>query len=157
MRPNGSGVRRLTTGGTDSDAAWSPDGSTIAFTSNRDGNNEIYVMKPDASEQTNISNSPGSDGGAAWSPNGQSIAFTSTRRGGAEAVYVMDADGSHVRRIAKGMEPTWSSDGKRIAFTSDLTSHSDIDVVSAAGGGVKKLTKTRFAEFSPAWAPSKRR
>ena len=46
MRSNGSGVRRLTTGGT-TDPAWAPDGSTIAFTSNRDGNDEIYVMKPD--------------------------------------------------------------------------------------------------------------
>jgi Tol biopolymer transport system component len=111
-------------------------------------------MKADGSEATNITNSKGSDTGAAWSPNGQSIAFTSTRDG-AETVYVMNTDGSHVRRIAKGLEPAWSSDGRRIALTSDLSGHSDIEVVNTAGGGPKKLTKTRFLEFSPAWAPAK--
>ena len=58
---------------------------------------------------------------------------------------------------ATGIEPTWSSDGKRIAFTSDPTSHSDIFAVNASGGGLKKITKTRFAEFAPAWAPTRRR
>ena len=79
------------------------------------------------------------------------------QRKGPESVYVMNADGTQAQRLVAGMEPSWSPDGKRIAFTSDVTSHSDIDVVNAAGGGLKKLTTTRYGEWTPAWAPAKRR
>ena len=149
------GVRRLTTGGTDSDPAWSPDGSMIAFTSNRDGNDEIYLMKTDGSDQRNLQEQPGIGlkGGVV---TGRAIARFHETRKGPEAVYVMDADGGNVRRVATGIEPTWSSDGKRIEFTSDTTNHSDIHVVNASGGGLKKITKTHFLEFSPAWSPGKR-
>ena len=71
----------------------------IAFASNRDGNFEIYVMNPDGSGQTNITNNPASDNYPAWSPDGSKIAFSSDRDGNAE-IYVMNADGSGVRRVA---------------------------------------------------------
>src|SRR5262245_49125199 len=65
----------------------------IAFTSKRDGNNEIYVMNADGSGQTNLTNNPASDAGPAWSPDGRQIAFGSFRDGNGE-IYVMNADGS---------------------------------------------------------------
>jgi len=77
-------------------------------------------------------------------------------RTGAKAVYVMDAQGEHVRKLAAGDEPSWSSDGRSIAFTRE-TNPPDIWVVNAAGGGLRNITRSRFAEFTPAWAPAKRR
>ncbi len=65
----------------------------IAFTSDRDGNYEIYVLNADGSEQTRITNNTASDSDPAWSPHGTKIAFTSDRDGNYE-IYVMNADGS---------------------------------------------------------------
>lgn len=69
--------------------SWSPDGSHIAFSSNRDGNMEIYSMDPDGGQVVRLTNNPASDTQPAWSPDGKQIAFTSDRSGAVE-IYVMD-------------------------------------------------------------------
>jgi len=61
--------------------AWSPDGSKIAFTSNRDGNPEIYVMNRDGSNLRRMTNNPSIDVTPTWSPNGNQIAWVSDRTG----------------------------------------------------------------------------
>jgi TolB protein len=68
---------------------WSPDGKKIAFTSNRDGNYEIYLMNPDGSEQRNISQHPGQDNFATWSPDSRRLAWISNRDG-EYGIYVID-------------------------------------------------------------------
>ena len=73
-------------------------GKKIAFTSNRDGNYEIYVMNSDGSEQINLTNNPADDGYTSWSPDGKKIAFTSARDGNNE-IYVMNEDGSEQIRL----------------------------------------------------------
>jgi TolB protein len=73
----------------DDSPPWSPDGKRIAFTSNRDGNYEIYVMNADGSEPRNLTRHPGQDNFAAWSPDGQRLAFISNRAGGHD-VYLLD-------------------------------------------------------------------
>ena len=76
---------------------FSPD-NTIAFTSYRDGNSEIYTMNADGTAQTRLTTNPASDGDPEWSPDGQKIAFTSNRDGNSE-IYTMNADGSGVTRL----------------------------------------------------------
>jgi TolB protein len=96
---DGSGVTKLTDNpASDSEPAWSPDGQKLAFTSDRDGDNEVYVMNAaDGSGVTKLTDNPAFDSEPAWSPDGQKLAFTSDRDGldlGDFDVYVMNADGS---------------------------------------------------------------
>src|SRR5206468_1515685 len=69
--------------------AWSPDATTIVFSTNRDGDAEVYAMDPDGSHQRNLTRHRANDFGGAWSPDGRHIVFTSDRNGDPE-IYVMD-------------------------------------------------------------------
>ena len=95
----------------------------ILFTSTRDGNREVYVMNPDGSEPVNLTHHPATDLQAVWSPTGEQILFVSDRQGAyVRDLYVMNADGSNVRRVFKKKitawrdRPTWSPDGKQFAY-----------------------------------------
>src|SRR5436190_10123706 len=67
----------------------------IAFTSDRDGNREIYVMNADGTNQTRLTNNAIVDDYPAWSPNGTKIAFASQKPSGDYAIFRMDADGTN--------------------------------------------------------------
>jgi WD40 repeat protein len=108
---------RLTTTGQDFEPAWSADGARIVFSSNRDGNYEIYVMDADGSNQTRLTNDPARDMQPAWSPDGRKIVFT--RVAPYYELYVMNADGSGSTSLTNGQggsDAVWSPDGRRIAF-----------------------------------------
>ena len=92
--------------------AWSPSGDRIAFTSNRDGDYEIYTIRPDGSDLKCLTNTPGNDAHLAWSPDGEWIAFSSERAGFRDEaalswwngqpygdIFVMRADGTDVHQL----------------------------------------------------------
>ena len=114
----------------------------IAFVSDRDGNEEIYVMNADGSGLQRVTTDPAPNASPAWSPDGSRIAFTSTRDGNAE-IYVMNADGSNPRRLttdpAIDQDPAWSPDGTKIAFTS----MGEVYVMNADGSSPTRLTYSR--------------
>src|SRR5688572_23578124 len=90
----------------------------IAFYSERDGNQEIYVMNAaDGSNQTRLTSVNANDSDPSWSPDHTKIAFESDRDGNAN-IYVMNADGSALTRLtddpADDLNPTWSPDGTEI-------------------------------------------
>ena len=94
MNPNGSNVLQLTDNTSeDVSATTSPDGSKIAFVSNRDGNYNIYVMNVDGSNEVPLTNNVAFDVTPAWSPDGSKIAFTSERDGGIRSIWVMNSRG----------------------------------------------------------------
>jgi len=70
-----------------------PSTALIAFVSDRDGNDEIYVINADGTGQTNLTNNPAWDGDYTWSPDGSQIAFVSERDDNLE-IYVTNADGT---------------------------------------------------------------
>src|SRR6266852_3536473 len=76
-------------------AFWSPDNKKIAFTSDRDGNSEVYVMNADGKNVRRLTNTRATERAAVWSPDGKRIVFSSDGDGPSE-IYVMDADGSNL-------------------------------------------------------------
>lgn len=131
-----------------------PGGTRIAFVSERDGNQEIYVMNADGSGQTNISNNAipswSADTDPAWSPDGSKIAFQSNRDA-YSGLYVMNADGTNVVAIpgVGGTSPAWSPDGSQLAFVSNL----EIYKVNPDGTNLTRLTDNAFNDTKPSWSP----
>ncbi|MCY4473859.1 MAG: hypothetical protein OXC83_00275, partial [Chloroflexi bacterium] len=137
--------------------AWSPDGRRIAFVSDRDGDDDIYVMNADGSGVVRLTDNDADDFSPAWSPDGGRIAFVSDRDGN-EDIYVMNADGSGVVRLTDNdgwdFDPAWSPDGRRIAFASYRDGDWDIYVMDADGSGVVQLTDNDDQDYVPAWSPA---
>ena len=137
-----------------SSPCFSPDGTMIAFDSERDGDYEIYVMNADGSDQTRLTNNPTYDRYPCFSPDGTKIAFMSSRDGDYE-IYVMNADGSNQTRLTNngGLNPCFSPDGTKIAFVSDRDGNAEIYVMNADGSNQTRLTNNSAGEYSPSWGP----
>ena len=124
----------------------------ITFTSARDGNREIYIMKPDGSEQVNLTQHDAGDLQPAWSPTGEEILFVSDRDGIPD-LYLMNADGSKVRRVfkrpARRRDPTWAPNGKQIAYSRGAGA--DWIIYTAILG--KQTEEPLTSGYDPAWSP----
>lgn len=96
-----------------------PPSGRIAFTSDRDGNEEIYVMDADGSGQTNLTMDPSDDNEPWWSPDGERIAFVSLRDGSVN-IHIMNAQGDDVQQLTDSPAVDgglrWSPDGSKVAF-----------------------------------------
>ena len=120
-----SRLRRLTNhNAVDGGPSWSPDGTQIAFHSERDGRSKIYVMDAaDGSNPRPLILERGNDGFPSWSPDGTQIAFHYAYTSNVREIYVMDADGSNSRPLTNSFYadefPSWSPDGTQIVFHSN--------------------------------------
>jgi hypothetical protein len=130
----------------------------IAFVSNRDGNNQIYVMNADGSNQTSLTSIPASGENPAWSPDGNKIAYDSGPNSQWQ-IYVMNADGSNQTRLTQStaeniwsQRPAWSPDGSKIAFQSDRDGNCKIFVMNADGSNQTRLTSGNWDDREPSWS-----
>jgi Tol biopolymer transport system component len=136
--------------------SWSPDGSRIAFNSDRANNTEIYVMNANGSNPVNVSNNPGSDGSPAWSPVADDIAFISDRDGGYD-LYMLDLTGGSARRLTEDgvakSDPAWSPDGRKIVYWQQVSANSTELRVIDIGSGEITILRAEGQSLWPAWSP----
>ena len=146
----------------------------IAFSSDRDGDLEIYVMGTDGGNLRRLTKNSDGDWDPSWSPDGKRIVFLSNRDGHVDGgapipeIYVMDADGGNQQNLTNtpnaDRSPSWSPDGKRIVFESDRRMIEDkphqleIYVMDADGRNQQNLTNNNPNEDRyPSWSPDGKR
>jgi Tol biopolymer transport system component len=132
-----------------------PKGDRICFAIPTANGQEIASVGRDGKDRKTLT-SGGINNWPAYSPDGKHIAFCSSRDGDFD-LYVMNADGTNVKRVVKleGMQarPCWSPDGKRLAFTWNRDGNYDIHAVNLDGTDLVRLTDHAERDDYPTWHP----
>ncbi len=219
IQPDGTGLTQLTDHPkVDSDPAWSPDGTQIAFRSRRDGSSDIFIMAADGSSPVNLIDDPadsfddefapewhpsgsmlaiytdrflpplGNCSGArgvhhlafmpldgtgpriqhfddlageqetlGWAPDGNTIAFSSICNGQHGHIYIWNRTTKDVTQITDGdfnaANPSFSPDGRFLAFSSNKDGLIDVFVMDLATGDIRNITQNEARDRHPAWSP----
>ncbi len=149
--------------------SWSADSRYVLYYSNRDNdlNSDVYAVSLTGSFQRNLTNHRANDWSPAWSPDGRYILFVSARDGNGE-IYRMEAAcvqsaapsqtcGQTTTRLTQNDTndnmPAWSPDGARIAYVSEREGYSDLYVMDADGGNLRRVTDGDAYYQFPAWRP----
>jgi TolB protein len=147
------------------DPAWSPDGTKIAFASNRDGNWELYIMQVDTGEITRLTYTPGFEGAPTWSPDMAWLAYEGYYPETEDLeIYVISTDPARAASLGAqratytsgpDIEPDWGPGGRHIAFTSWRTGNQDIFILSLDEGDSLAVNLTNTPDINedyPAWS-----
>lgn len=150
-------VRRLTyTPGVDSSASFSPNGQQIVFISDRSGTPELYVMDITGANTQRITYGQYTDS-PAWSPKGDLIAYERQRGQGRYDIWVIDPNGRNNRQISeagvRNEHPSWSPDGRFLAFMSDREGRQKICVMGSDGSSPHCVTDLPGNSAMPSWGP----
>jgi TolB protein len=163
-RPLDSSANAL---GSDTHPEWSPDGSSIAFISNREGvraglpiNFEVYLASGEGENEQRLTTNQHFEADVAWAPDGSTILFKSFQDGNDE-IYALDLRTGRARNLtnspASDGGPSWSPDGATIVFHSDRGSPpSSLYLMNADGSNVRPLPHDPGPGHTPRWSPDGR-
>jgi len=134
--------------------AWSPDGRKLAFSSGRTGRAHIFLMNPDGSGTTQLTDATKGDEQPSWSPDGRRLVFN--REG---ALFEAPVTGGPARRVGGGIgnagDPAYSPDGRLIAYDYRRPGYKnrEIYLMRSDGTGIRPLTSLGYVSALPAWSP----
>jgi Tol biopolymer transport system component len=154
-------IQQLTFIGSNAEPVWSPNGKQIAFSSNRNEKDNIYVMNSDGSNQQPLTQCSGSTYSPTWSPDGNNIAFVSDCNNNQDkALYVLDVTTRNLTRLTQDnvnyLDPNWSPDGKQIAFAIEQENSdgaTQVYTIDLNGLEIKQLIPTKATARRPVWCP----
>ncbi len=164
-------ARRITTPLTrnlveDSQPAWSPDGSQIAFVSNRQGRQyTIYLMDAYGRDTHRLTESTQNNFSPVWSPDSHAIAYVTSRQEFARQIteiLLTDLESGRTRRVSipypNAISPSWSPDSRHLAFTSDRRSPGNriVYTLDTQTGDIQVLVNANSVQLNPVWSPDGR-
>jgi Tol biopolymer transport system component len=133
-------------------AVFSPDRTRIAFSSNRNGNYDIYLMDSDGQRLRRLTSSPAHEGDPAWTPDGNHIVYTITS-GTTTHIAIMSSEGTEHRQLTSAAggnhSPTIAGDGRTIAFVSARDGNHAIYTMGLDGSNQRRVTRSSARETSP--------
>ncbi len=139
--------------------SWCPDGSQLAFISDRSGRFDTYVALADGGAPRPVLALPYSDWDVRWSPDGRHLAVVAATTGQDHGVFIVPSDGGEPFQLAvpggpiNAREPEWAPDGSRLAFTSNLRGSYDIGVYDLEAREIIWVTESNFDDETPGWSP----
>lgn len=166
MTADGNTISPITkgpSGAMNVEPAISPDGSQIAFSSDRSGKPMIYIMNIDGSNPQRITFAGKYNATPSWSPDGKQIAFAGYDSGHFD-IFVVNRDKTGLKRLTDAKKkngkasnnesPSWSPDGRHIVFASDRSGTRQLYIVSPDGSNERQITKDpRYVWDRPKWSP----
>lgn len=131
--------------------------SSLAFTSDRSGQKEIWVMDYDGQNQRRITGHRSTSMSPSWSPDGESLAYTSFFNG-PPGVYLAELASGRKKPIVNSgslnTTPTFSPDGQRVAFARSVDGNVEIFATGRNGGNMRRLTHSGAIDTNPSWSPT---
>ncbi|MQY09365.1 protein kinase domain-containing protein [Actinomadura macrotermitis] len=156
MNADGSDPRQLVEVASNGRASWSPDGKQLAYVAKKDGVNQLYTVDVSNRQAKQITTDGSTKDDPAWSSTGELMFWS--KRDGVEQIYTMDPayPDRPWTKISKddtrSVDPVWSPDGRRIAFSRGTYPNGQIWVMNADGSGAHALTKGDGHKMDPTWS-----
>jgi uncharacterized protein YjdB len=138
--------------------ALAPDRTRIAFSSNRAGSYDLYLMDADGENLQRLTTDPGREAEPVWTPDGTRLVYTVTRQGAQPQLYYLRPDGRPAQALTAepggNHSPAISIDGRSLAFVSTRDGNQEIYLMAVEGGTPRRVTRSGQRESQPHFLPN---